>query len=110
MWLLKLLSYTDVIGPLVWFWRNGRAGATHTFGIPLWQAWAPWDVQRLLRDNGIRSWCYTHVRKEVTSVTVHRSDAMRAQQLIDDTGVAVCTPRFAPKPVQNSGSIRWLFG
>ena len=99
----------DWIGPLAHILGNAVRGPSHTFGISY--AGCPMtgrDIQLMLKKNGIKSWGLLVVDGTLM-ISVKKSDAPRAQQLMQAQGVTIENAAAPSKPqprnaVRESGS------
>ncbi len=104
--LIESLLVFDIISPTATLLRNVLSGPTHTFGVPTGCGWSGQDAEQVLRQNGIDSWCHMTINHTYL-LTVRRSDALRAQSLLEELQVPITSRRLAAgKQARRS----WLFG
>ena len=90
--LLESLTVFDVISPIATLLRNLISGPTHTFGVPAGCGWSGRDVETLLRDHGVTSWCHMTINHTYL-LTVKRRQAVWAQYVMDEAQVPVVSRR-----------------
>ncbi len=54
--LIKYLSYMDWLRPLLTIVQNWHFGPSHTYRIPEQDGWSAAQIERLLRNKGIKTW------------------------------------------------------
>ena len=102
--LLEALTVFDIISPVATLLRNALSGPTHTFGVPAGCGWSGRDVEQVLMQNGINSWCHMTINHTYL-LTVRRRDALRAQSLLEESQVPVTSRR-----IESVRRRSWLFG
>ncbi len=89
-WLLELGSALDWISPIVSTVQDIVNGPSHTFQIPRACGWSGQDLERLLRQHGIKVWgLMIPAFSDTLLVTVRQAQARWAAYVLERHGVPV---------------------
>lgn len=104
--LLNIGAAFDWITPSVAFINDVLNGPTSDFGIPISAGISPGDIKRLFDQRGIKVWgLMLNPKGNTLMLTVNRSQATAAYDLLKQNGVPLEYSPVAAEPPANTGSI-----
>jgi hypothetical protein len=99
--LIEIGSYFDWITPLVAYLKDWANGPAHTFGIPENCGWSAFEIQRLLRQNGVKTWGVMIVKGTII-VSMRLAQAHWAQYLLERERIPIEAGLLEGRPVSQS--------
>jgi hypothetical protein len=85
---LELGSCFDWITPLVAYWKDWTNAPAHTFVIPEACDWSALEIQRMLKQHGIKTWGLMIV-KESIMISMRLAQAHWAQYLLQQEQIPI---------------------
>jgi hypothetical protein len=100
--ILEVGASIDLVSPLLALLQNALNGPSHTFLVPDDCGWSGRQIERLLKQHGVKLWGRMIVRRTII-FTVRIAQARWAEQLLRQESIPVVSPPVQV-PARRSGS------